>query len=115
MLTLCTVCSRHARADEACCPFCRGPLAPPKPARKVGRGGRAALLFGTALTIAASGAGCGGGQSTESTTPDEERTETPPPSEGGGDTGGDGGGDTGGDGGGDVGSPVAMYGVPAPE
>lgn len=113
MLTLCTVCSRHARADEACCPFCGGTLSVPKRERKINRSGRAAILFGATLAAAS----CGGSQSDQSTTvEDDEDTvvedQTPPPDEG---SGGDDGSADSGDGSDDIGSPVALYGVPAPD
>jgi hypothetical protein len=83
MLTLCTECSRHVRADEARCPFCSGALAPPVAPRRAGRG-RAALLFGATLALAA----CGGSQpapeepnETENEQTEETVVEDTPPDE----------------------------------
>jgi hypothetical protein len=62
MLALCTGCSRHVRHGEAVCPFCRAAITttPEIPARRVGRTGRAAFMFGV-LTATA----CGGAQTNE--------------------------------------------------
>jgi hypothetical protein len=80
MLVLCTACSRHARAEEARCPFCGGALAPPKPYRRPSRAGRAAILFGA--TLAGSAAGCGGPQAAEPTTVEEPPPDDGPPDDG---------------------------------
>jgi hypothetical protein len=77
MLTLCTRCSRHVRHDEARCPFCTTPITTqPKIPARLGRAGRAAILFG----VLSATAGCGGAQSTD-TTVESAPPDQPPPDE----------------------------------
>ncbi len=141
-LVPCYECSRHVRPDETHCPFCGEsvPFVPIRPARRWRHLGRAALLGFAAATMSACGGGADGADdgtvddgsdgSGGEAVPAYGAPADPPPDRGQDGQGDDGQGDgtdngsegsEGSEGSADEGdpldhgTPVALYGVPAPD